>query len=71
MTSFLWCDKWLLADLNGAASITGTLALDYSSLGLIASSDNDTGTVSIAPEPSRALLLMLGLMGVMGRRRRR
>ncbi len=66
-------DMWLLADLSGGGSITGTFTLDVSSLnlgGLIASFDNSSGILSIAPEPSRALLLMLGLCGALMRRRR-
>ena len=78
LTGFMQGDSWKLIDLSGGGSITGTLLLDYSALnltpGLAASFDNGTGVLSITgavPEPSRALLLMLGLMGVVGRRRRK
>ena len=73
-------DKWRLFDLTtGPGSISGSLALDYSTLGLTGgltgSFDNGTGVFSIVaiavPEPSRALLLMLGLVGLVTRRRRR
>ena len=77
MSGFAAGDQWLLADLSGGGSITGAFTLDYTALGLggglTGSLNNATGVFSIAavPEPSRALLLMLGLMGVVGRRRRR
>ena len=71
-------DKWTLFDLTGGGSISNTLALDYTSLVLgptmTGSFDNGTGVFSIiaiaVPEPSRALLLMLGLAGLVTRRRR-
>ena len=77
MTGFAAGDMWTLFDLTSGGSLSGALALDYSSLllgpGLTGSLNNATGVFSIAtvPEPSRALLLMLGLVGAGARRRRR
>jgi autotransporter-associated beta strand protein len=78
MTGFAWGDMWTLVDLGGSGAISGTFVLDYSALGplgpgLVGQFDNETGVFSIiaVPEPSRALLLMLGLAGLVTRRRRR
>jgi autotransporter-associated beta strand protein len=79
LSGFAAGDKWTLFDLTGGGSISNTLALDYTSLLLgptmTGSFDNGTGVFSIiaieVPEPSRALLLMLGLAGLVTRRRRR
>jgi fibronectin-binding autotransporter adhesin len=76
LTGFNAGDQWLLADLTGGGSILGTPMLDYLSLGLggglTGALNTGTGVFSIVgvPEPSRALLLMLGLGALMIRRRR-
>jgi hypothetical protein len=70
-------DMWKLFDLTGPGTITGAFNVDYSGLGLGpmlgAEFDNITGVLSIVtvPEPSRALLYLIGLMGILLRRRRR
>lgn len=75
VTGFALGDKWRLFDLSGPGTISGMLGLDYSSLGLgpslSASFDSGTGIFSIVPEPSRMVLLFMGTLGVMLRRRRR
>jgi autotransporter-associated beta strand protein len=73
-------DKWQLFDLsNGGSFIGGFAHVDYSSLGSLAlgltgSFNSSTGEFSIVaaavPEPSRALLLAVGLAGALLRRRR-
>ena len=76
LTSFAAGDMWTLFDLSSGGILTGALALDYSALllgpGLTGSLNNANGVFSIAtvPEPSRTLLLMLGLVGAGVRRRR-
>ncbi len=70
-------DMWKLFDLTGPGTITGAFNVDYSGLGLGpmlgAEFDNITGVLSIVtvPEPSRALLYLIGIMGILLRRRRR
>ena len=75
VTGFALGDKWRLFDLSGPGTISGMLGLNYSSLGLgpslSASFDSGTGIFSIVPEPSRMVLLFMGTLGVMLRRRRR
>jgi hypothetical protein len=76
MSGFLVGDMWTLFDLTGGGSITSTVALDYSSLtlgpGLIGDFNEANGIFSIVaiPEPSRALLLLIGLSTTLVRRRR-
>ncbi|MBX7206785.1 MAG: autotransporter-associated beta strand repeat-containing protein [Verrucomicrobiaceae bacterium] len=77
LTGFAAGDEWLLVDLQGGASITGALGLNYTSLnlgpGLTGSFNNSTGVFSITatPEPSRTILLLAGFaISVLGRRRR-
>jgi autotransporter-associated beta strand protein len=80
LVGFMAGDMWRLFDLTGGGTIlsdfTG-LTLDYSSLaltgGLTGSFDRTTGVFSIVgvPEPSRMMLLGLGLLGLLFRRRRR
>ncbi len=77
LSGFKIGDKWKIFDLNsGAGSITGGFAgIDYSALnlsnGLFASFDRFTGELAIAvPEPSRALLFLLGIQALITRRRR-
>lgn len=77
MTGFAAGDMWKLFDLQGAGNISGNFAsVDYSALGLGGSLtgnfDIGTGVFSIAsvPEPSRALLLGFGIVGLIFRRRR-
>jgi autotransporter-associated beta strand protein len=70
-------DMWKLFDLTGPGTITGAFNVDYSGLGLGpmlgAEFDNITGVLSIVtvPEPSRALLYLIGIMGIFLCRRRR
>jgi autotransporter-associated beta strand protein len=77
MTGFAAGDMWRLFDLNGGAgSIIAALTLDYTSLGLTGglsgSFNNSTGVFTIVgvPEPSRLVLLGLGMLGLLFRRRR-
>lgn len=77
MTSFAAGDMWTLFDFTGGGSITGTFAaVDYSALGLtgglVGTFDSGTGVFSVSniPEPSRAMLLAFGLIGLIQRRRR-
>ena len=80
LSGFAAGDSWKLFDLS-QGSVTGSFAhVDYSALslgsGLAGSFNNSTGIFSIvavapAPEPGRAVLMLLGLGGVMLRRRRR
>ena len=70
-------DIFDLLDWAAVGSATGTPTFDFSSIVLDAGLGFNTdlfatnGIVVIVPEPSRALLLMLGLLGLMLRRRRR
>ena len=68
---------WKFFDLAGGGSITPGLVVDYTGLNLApllsGSFNASTGVFSIVgavPEPSRAVLVLLGLAGVMVRRRR-
>lgn len=69
-------DRWRLFDLTGGGSISGSLTVDYTSLILgptmTGSFNSSTGIFSIiaVPEPSRAVLVMVGVMGLVMRRRR-
>lgn len=70
-------DMWRLFDLTGGGSISNDFSLNYSSLslgsGLTGSFDRTSGIFSIVtsvPEPSRAILLMLGVTTLTIRRRR-
>ena len=70
-------DIFDLLDWAAVGSATGTPTFDFSSIVLDAGLGFNTdlfatnGIVVVVPEPSRALLLMLGLLGLMLRRRRR
>lgn len=76
MTGFSVGDKWKLFDILSGA-IAGTFNLDTTALslapGLFGDFDGTTGVFSITgvPEPTRALLFMLGLLGIGMRRRRK
>ena len=77
MTGFADGDMWTLFDYTGGGSISGTFAsIDYSALnlsgGLVGTFDSGTGVFSVSniPEPSRAMLLALGIVGLIQRRRR-
>ena len=76
MTGFSVGDKWKLFDII-SGTIAGTFNIDTSALslspGLFGDFDGNTGVFSITgvPEPTRALLLMLGLLGIGMRRRRK
>ena len=66
-----------ILDWNSLIGITNTPNFDFSGLHLTPGTTidltqfNATGAIGIAPEPSRVLLLMLGLLGFGLRRRRR
>jgi fibronectin-binding autotransporter adhesin len=71
-------DQWKIFDLSSGGSITGSLSVNYLSLNLdpslVGTFNSSTGTFSITsaiPEPSRAMLFMLGLTSLLTRRRRR
>jgi autotransporter-associated beta strand protein len=78
MTDFKVGDAWNLFNLTGGGSIANDFNLDYSGLNLdpavlAGQFDRSTGTFSIAhviPEPSRALLFILGLATLCLHRRR-
>ena len=78
MTGFKVGDAWNLFNLTGGGSIANDFNLDYSGLNLdpavlAGQFDRSTGTFSIAhviPEPSRALLFILGLATLCLQRRR-
>lgn len=73
MSAFAYGDAWRLFDLT-AGSITSVFTIDATSLaltsGLVASFDSSNGTLSIVPEPSRAVITLAGLFLVTVRRRR-
>ena len=75
LSGFVAGDQWRFFDL-ASGSISSDVTVDYSSLslgsGLSGSFDRTSGIFSImgVPEPSRALLMMVGLAGVTLRRRR-
>lgn len=70
-------DVFDLMDWAFAGNITGTPAFDFSAITLNAGLAFNTdlfasnGIIVVVPEPSRALLLLLGLLGLMMRRRRK
>jgi autotransporter-associated beta strand protein len=70
-------DVFDLMDWSAVASISGATSFDFSSVvlgdGLVFNSQlfSSNGIIVVVPEPSRALLIMLGLLGLMLRRRRR
>lgn len=77
LNAFADGDMWTLFDFTGGGSITGSFAsIDYSALnlsgGLVGTFDGGTGVFSVSsiPEPSRAMLLAFGLIGLIQRRRR-
>ena len=77
LTGFAAGDMWTLFDLASGSFKPGSAhALDYSALslgtGLTGTFDTLTGVFAIiaVPEPSRALLLMIGMAGLCVRRRR-
>jgi hypothetical protein len=73
MTAFAYGDKWRLFDLADG-SISSTFILDATALGLtgglVASFDSSNGTLSIVPEPSRAIMALSGIFLATVRRRR-
>ena len=77
MTGFAAGDMWTLFDLSGGGIISDAFgSLDYSALGLTSglTGNFDTGTgvfsITAVPEPSRLLLLGIGIIGLTLRRRR-
>lgn len=76
LSSFNIGDQWRLFDFTGGGSISGSITIDDSALGLaptmVGSFNSSTGIFSIVgvPEPSRAVLGMIGLAGLLARRRR-
>ncbi|MBL9132170.1 MAG: autotransporter-associated beta strand repeat-containing protein, partial [Verrucomicrobiaceae bacterium] len=72
MTSWTWGDSWDLWDVTGG-SVTGTFAsinAPNPGVGWVWAFDASSGVLSIVPEPSRALLMLLGTLGFALRRRR-
>jgi autotransporter-associated beta strand protein len=68
-------DIFDLIDWTAAGNIAGTPTFDFSSVSLTGLAFNtdlfaSNGIVVVVPEPSRVLFLMLGLLGLMLRRRR-
>lgn len=75
MTAWTIGDQWRLWDVTNAGTRTGNFALANILAPALSSFqgwsfDSQTGILSIVPEPSRVMLLMLGLGGVLMRRRR-
>ena len=77
ITGFASGDSWTLFNLASGGLISGAPALDYTALnlspGLTGLFNTTTGIFSIetTPEPSRALLLLVGMAGLFLRRRRK
>ncbi len=76
-SSWAYGDTFQVFSWSGGGTVSGTFtSLDFSalniptSLRLDYSELNTTGYISLVPEPSRALLLMFGGIGLMARRRR-
>jgi autotransporter-associated beta strand protein len=73
MNAFSYGDTWRLFDLT-SGTINSGFSVDATALGLtgglVASFDSFNGTLSIVPEPSRAVLTLSGLIIAMARRRR-
>lgn len=76
MGGFAAGDQWQIFDLGGGSIAGAAFNLDYSLLGLgaglVGNFNSGTGVFSIlaVPEPGRALLLMMGGIGLVIRRRR-
>ena len=75
MTNWAKGDMWKLWNVSGVGTIIGNVSLANiigPALGgdRVFSFDSSTGILSIVPEPGRAMLLLLGLMAMVGRRRR-
>ncbi len=76
MSAWAIGDQWRLWDVTNAGTRTGSFALANIIAPLLSGGDkswsfnSDTGILSIVPEPGRATLLLLGLCGMLGRRRR-
>ena len=79
LTSFALGDKWKLFSFTTGSIVGGFTSINDTALnlatGLYGSFTTDAGggyyVITNVPEPTRALLLMLGLLGIGMRRRRK
>ena len=73
LTGWLWGDQWKIWDTTSMGTLTGVITtINAPTLGggLVWDLDETTGVLSIVPEPSKALFSLLGLFGLLMRRRR-
>ncbi|MBK8091180.1 MAG: autotransporter-associated beta strand repeat-containing protein [Verrucomicrobiaceae bacterium] len=75
LLTFNYGDRWTLFQVTGPGTILADLSFNDTALGLSPFQfilfDRDTGILSIVPEPSRMLMLLLGLLLLQLRRQRR
>lgn len=73
LSGWLWGDQWKIWDTTSMGTLTGVITtINAPTLGggLVWDLDETTGVLSIVPEPSKALFSLLGLFGLLMRRRR-